>query len=759
MYESIPGELKALPQWVCWQSVPDENRPGKIKKLPVNAMTGEPAQSNNPNTWTSYDVAAAAGNRFSGIGFMFANGYFGVDIDGIEGEIQAYRDDPQSDNIVWEFIYSLRSYAEYSVSGRGLHIICRGKLPPNGRRRGNVEMYENGRFFIMTGNSASEYTEINDCTTAIKSLHEKYISGGCEPTTGIIPARATTSLSQSEIYEAIDKSKQAAAFKGLNGGNWEAYYTSRSEADLAFCNMLAFWTGRNKPVMDSMFRASGLMRPKWDEKHGKGTYGDITLNKAISGCDSVYEPKPDYSVKIGGAKPSKLYSFDDTGNAQRMFDTFGEKIRYSYVNKSWMYYDERKWCDDYLGIIKKLADEVVESMKGDAPPADLDPEEFEKAFAKHMKNSRSSKGKTAMIKETEHRVPILPAQMDAHNHVINTPAGIINLRNGEIEPHDPKRYITKIAYADYTPHTDAPLWKQFLRDIFNGDEELIRYVQKAVGYSMTGSTQEQCIFFCYGTGRNGKSTFINIIGDMLGDYAVNMQPESIMVKNSSGGANSDIARLMGARFVTTVEPSEGVRLNEGLVKQLTGGDPITARKLYGNEFEFKPEFKLWMATNHKPVVRGTDEGIWRRIHLIPFEVYIPKEKIDRRLSYKLKQELPGIMAWAVDGCLMWQREGLEMPSAVRQATAEYRNEMDVISAFLGECCCDGQGSIRAADLFQTYAKWADENNEYKMSNTKFGKEVSKKYRKIHDNGGTVYIGITLKSEHKPYKIGIGKTSY
>ena len=411
MYEAIPCELKSLPQWVCWQAVPDENRPGKIKKIPMNAVTGYPAESNNPDTWTSYDIAVNSSARFSGIGFMFANGYFGIDIDGIEGEIQSYRDDPQSDNVVTEFVYSLQSYAEYSVSGHGLHIICRGKLPPKGRRRENVEMSENGRFFIMTGNSAAEYTEINDCTTLIKPLHEKYISGGAEPTTGIIPARTAITLSQQDIFDAIDKSKQASTFRELYGGNWEAYYASQSEADLAFCNMLAFWTGRNKSMMDGIFRSSGLMRDKWDKRHGKDTYGNITLDKAISGCSTIYEPKPEYAVKIGCDVPirPRLYSFDDTGNAQRMYDTFGEKIRYSYVNKGWMYYDERKWCDDNLGIIKKLADEVIESMKNDTPPADLDPEEFEKAFSKHIKNSRSSKGKTAMIKETEHRVPILPS--------------------------------------------------------------------------------------------------------------------------------------------------------------------------------------------------------------------------------------------------------------------------------------------------------------------------------------------------------------
>ena len=759
----FPNELIELKQWVCWKALPDENRPGKIKKIPINPATGGQAMSNNPGTWADYKSAQAASKNHSGIGFMFANGYFGVDIDGAEDAIEAYKNG-DDDNIVSEFVHTLCSYSEYSVSGKGIHIICKGKLPPHGRRKKNVEMYENGRFFVMTSNNASEYLDISDCTETIKPLHEKYIGGGAEPTTN----RAKTiplDLSQAEIIKLAEQSKQGRMFSDLYNGQWESYYNSQSEADISFCNMLAFWCGRDEMLMDVIFRSSALMRPKWSRKQSGSTYGAITISKAARECRNIYDGRgEDYSISIGSSRKlsddvhnDKLYSFDDTGNAQRMYDTFGESVKYSYVDKKWMYYDGRKWCHDISGAVKRMVDEVITAMSGQMAlyiQSAEDEDETEKQFLKHLKNSRSSKYKSAMVKETEHLVPVVPSQLDRHKSMLNTPNGIINLQNGELTPHDHDRMLTKITHTEYTDKIDCPLWTQFLDTVFKGNTELIRYIQKAIGYSLTGDTSEQCIFFCYGDGRNGKSTFLDTISDILGDYAINIQPDTIMVRKQSGGANSDIARLKGARFVTSVEPEEGMRLNEGLVKQLTGGDKVTARKLYGDEFEFKSEFKLWMGTNHKPIIRGTDTGIWRRIRLIPFLVQIPENKVDKQLKHKLRQEYPAILNWAVDGCLLWKREGLKPPKIVEESIKDYRSEMDVISNFINECTTPG-GSERARDLYQAYKEWALSNSEYLMSNTKFGIEMAKRYDKNHFSDGWRYRNVSLKQNYQQYQIGIG----
>lgn len=756
MYEQIPQELKALPNWICWDAVPDEKR-GKIKKVPINALTGGGAMSNNPSTWCDFDTAVKASEKHSGIGFMFGGcPYFGVDIDGKEEELEAYQRG-ENGNIISEFISTLQSYAEISQSGKGIHIICRGTLPKRGRRKGSVEMYEDGRFFVMTGNSCSEYAGISDCTESIKPLHEKYIGGGREPQAKVRPA---VSLSYADdIVKAAAGAKNGGKFVSLYSGS-TAGYASQSEADMAFCSMLAFWTGCDASKMDVIFRSSGLMREKWDRPQSGSTYGALTIQKAIAGCSQVYSPKNSYSASFKQGEVNaqteqtgqRLYSFDDTGNAQRFVDLFGDKVRYCYTDKRWLWYDGRKWCTDMTGAVKRLADKAVACMSAELKvyeQTDADEgTDMAKAFEKHMKSSRSNKSKNAMLNEVMHHVPILPSQLDRYKAALNTPGGVIDLKSGALAPHDPKNYFTKITAVEYSENADCPRWTAFLDDIFGGDKDLIRYVQKAVGYSLTGATSEQCAFFLYGTGRNGKSTFLDIIRDIFGDYAANIQPETIMVRNSQGSAiNSDIARLKGARLVTSVEPNEGVRINEGLLKQLTGDDTVTARKLYGDEFEFKPEFKLWMATNHKPVIRGTDTGIWRRIHMIPFTCVIPEGKVDRRLKYKLSAELTGIFRWAVEGCLLWQKEGLKMPRAVLEEVREYRREMDVISAFVEDKCTVGKGlSVKSSQLFAAYLNWAEQNNEYRMSSTKFGMELAKRFEKVKGRGCNYYSGITLDEQ-------------
>lgn len=270
---NLPEEIRLLPQWVCWCG----------NKVPKNPRTGGNAQSNNADSWASFEDALKACERFGfdGVGFMFRKdgGYFGVDLDHCQ-ENKAFCD---------EFINGLKSYNEYSRSGTGLHIICKGVLPNGSRRKGNVEMYSEGRYFICTGNIYNpKYSEIVNCTELIKPLHKKYLHTETKNEQYI---RATnTDISDTELIKQARASKNGMLFDMLYGGYWEGLYSSQSEADLALCNMLAFWTGCNKCVMDRMFRASGLMRSKWNERHGAKTYGAMTIDKAITGCSNVYEP-------------------------------------------------------------------------------------------------------------------------------------------------------------------------------------------------------------------------------------------------------------------------------------------------------------------------------------------------------------------------------------------------------------------------------------------------------------------------------------
>lgn len=737
MYEHIPEELKRQKNWVCWSG----------DKLPKNPYTGGNAQSNNKDTWSDFETAVAAVEKyhFSGIGFMFAPPYFGVDLDHCM----------DNQDFVDEFVESLQSYTEYSRSGSGIHIICKGTLPDGGRRRGNVEMYSERRYFIMTGNLYSqEYTQIVDCTEKIKVLHSKYLADTTPK--AIAKPYQEIDMDDAEVIEKARSCKTGSLFQLLYAGQWEGLYHSQSEADLALCNHLAFWTQKDEAQMDRIFRSSGLMREKWDKKRGSLTYGQTTISKACLGCTEVYEPKPksdDTSLAVAMFRrdplqvPKNVYDMNDTGNAQRMRDRFGGSIRYSYNRRKWMYWTGKVWRIDETGEIKKLADMIVADLKAEAFAKDDEKEQ--EVMLKFAHKTANSAGKENMVKEAQHLdgIPVLPDELDCYMDYLNVQNGVVNLRNGELIPHDPSFMMSKICNSEYdaTGKKKPKRWLKFLDEVTGGDKELQRYLQKCVGYSLTGSVKEQCAFFLYGIGNNGKSTFIETLADMLGDYASNAQPDTIMMKRDSSGAGSDIARLKSARMVTSEEPTEGVRLNEGLVKQLTGGGKVTCRFLYGDEFEYAPEFKIWIATNHKPVIRGTDVGIWRRIRLIPFETNI--QNPDKQLKYKMREEMPQILRWAVEGAMMWKEEGLEVPECVKRATDEYKSEMDLLQSFMEACIVidyTAQEAIPASELYSIYTAWANENNEYVMTSRKFFVEIGKKTpEKSRIASGVVYKNIRL----------------
>ena len=739
-YSKIPNELKKEKNWVCWT----------VDKLPKNPHTGQNAQSNNPSTWGTFEEALNACDKynFDGVGFVFdGKKYFGVDLD-------KCLDD---DDLVTEFIETLGSYTEYSKSKLGIHIICKGKLPDGRRRRGNVEMYCTGRYFCCTGNVFDDkYVDIKDCTESIKVLHGKYLF---EERPKVAPrVFQAVDLSDNEILEKARNCKTGGLFQLLYSGQWQGLYASQSEADLSFCNMLAFWCQKDAQKMDRIFRTSGLMRDKWDKFRGQYTYGQKTIEQAISHCVDVYEPQAvsnDTEIALaffgkgqeGVAElPKNHYDMTDTGNAQRLRDKYKGNIKYSYVRKKWYYWTGKIWAVDNTGEIKKLADEIINDIKKEAF-MEKD-EDKQQELLKWASRTASSKGKEAMVKETQHidGIPILMEELDCYTDYLNCQNGIINLRTGELLPHDSNFMMSRISYAEYDNSGKQPkMWLSFLNDVTNGDKELQEYLQKCVGYSLTGSIREQCAFFLYGLGNNGKSTFLDTIADLLGSYASNVQPDTIMMRKNDSGANSDIARLKSTRFVTSEEPTEGVRLNEGLVKQLTGGGKVTCRFLYGDEFEYEPEFKIWIGTNHKPIIRGTDTGIWRRIRLIPFEVNIPKEKVDKNLKYKLRKELPQILKWAVEGCIKWQTEGLALPKCVDQATREYKVEMDILASFMESCLeidyVNGD-LVPAQDLFNLYVAWAKKNNEFEMTSRKFFTEIGKKLpEKVRKSSGMFYPSV------------------
>ena len=756
---NIPDELKQLNNWCVWKF---EKRNGKRTKIPFNAETGEFAKSNDKSTWSSYETAVNA-EGVDGIGFFFEPPYLGIDIDDIDDDLHRFKQGDKLDNIVSEFNEAFKSYTEVSPSGNGLHIIVKGKIPGSRRRKGNIEMYDSGRFFTMTGKTIGKYKDVTEVSEQVfKTIYEKYLPDNTVkyPTTNNYQQNIHN-LSEIDVINEIYKSKQAKLFDDLMKGNYEPYYTSHSEADMALANILAFWCARDYSQMDSIFRQSNLYRDKWDEKRKNSTYGEQTLFKAINEANNIYTPKQQTEDNPLRYALSKLFdnqeetkdfpirSYDDTGNADRFIDRYGNLYKYSYIANKFYIYDGMKWKIDDKGSIRKLIDEMIESIKDEKiiHGDDVTEEEAREFFQKYYKKTRGTQAKKNIMNELMHRRPATPDDFDRDDMLINVANGYIDLTSRELYKHDINKMFSQITNTDYTEKMQPAVWLDFLNDIFAGDQKVIRYIQKALGYSLTGSTREQIMFILFGKGRNGKSIFVEVISEILGDYSNNMQAKSLMVKKNDN-VNTDIARLSKARFVTSSEPNEGFRFDEGLIKQLTGGDKVTARFLYAEEFEYTPKFKIWVSTNHKPIIRGTDDGIWRRLVLIPFDVQIPEEKVDKDLKYKLLREAPAILNWMAEGAYMWMQEGLAMPEKLKEASKAYRNEMDVIEHFIeDECKRVDDGRVKANELYSVYKNWANENNAYKMSNKDFGQKMKEKFKSKRMNTGMYYLGLEKNSKY------------
>ena len=764
-YSMVPEELKSQKRWVLWRR---EKRAGQDKptKIPINAKTGYGAKSNDPDTWATFAEAASKVDYYKcdGVGIMLGNGVFGVDID------HALKDNP---GVVSDIVSALDSYTEVSQSGEGIHILCLGALPKGRRRRGDVEMYDSARFFALTGNVYEGRTALRDCTDAIKPVYGKYLEEPKReaPPDGAYvfereqfakPAAAGAPLTDAEVVSKGLSAKNGSLFNLLYYGQWEGVYKSQSEADAAFASLLAFWTNRNADQMDRIFRSSKLMREKWDRPWGDSTYGRKVIDKAVDMCKDGFVPSArndvTYNPSTGEAVSGKAradYSLDDTGNAKRFVDRFGENIRYNFDNKAWYIWDGKTWVRDTKALIKSYADVLIAEMKGEAME---EPDtKIAESLWRNIKHLSSSSGKEAMLKEAQHigDIPTVNGDYDKDPYLLNCENAIVDLKTGTLLPHDRKCMMSRNTHTVVDTRHAPKLWLETLQGIFRGSQDMVDFVQCALGYSATGDTKETCFFQCYGNGSNGKSMFFSIVADVLGDYALNAQVESILTRvkgSSSANASPDLARMAGARFVRTTEPNEGARFNEGLVKQITGGhDKITARFLYASDFEYQPVFKLWIACNYKIVVRGTDKGIWRRMRLIPFEANFEGSGDDKDRAEKLKAEYPRILGWIVNGCIKWQRDGLNPPKEVTSATEEYRSEMDIVEIFLRENANIRPNSReKAGDMYKAYKQWAVNGGEYLMSQTKFGLEMSKKFKKSTFNGYSYYWGVQLKANDKSY---------
>ena len=435
-------------------------------------------------------------------------------------------------------------------------------------------------------------------------------------------------------------------------------------------------------------------------------------------------------------------TLNDAGNADRLIAAFGKRILYVPELKAWFVWRNGHWHACSRDKIVELATAVARQLFDDA--ANTTSQTDRNALLHWANTSLHINRLNAMVTLAQAQCSASVDELDADPLVLGVRNGVMNLRNGEFRAARPEDRITKIADVDFDAGATCPVWEKTLDLCMGGDAELVGFLQLAAGYSMTGLNNEQVFFFLYGTGCNGKSTIVNVLREIMGGHAVQSAPETIMAQRNSNpsGPTPEIARLAGVRFVAMVETEDGQRLAESRIKQMTGGDAMTARVLHGDPFDFVPIFKLWLAGNHRPVVRGDDYGIWRRIRMIPFTTVIPPEALDKKLPDKLRAEYPGILNWLIRGCIDWQHNGLAVPTKVAQEVEQYKSDMDLIAQWLDENCKVGPHlESRARFAYRNFAEWAKAGGHGVVTEVRFAQKMAERgFTKYRSRDGQRYRG-------------------
>ena len=453
------------------------------------------------------------------------------------------------------------------------------------------------------------------------------------------------------------------------------------------------------------------------------------------------------SVTGGNRMVGGTGRFTDLALGREFVEQYADRVRYCPAWKKWFIWDGTVWKKDECNGIHELMTEFIRGMHRTVAASG----DYRKALEMQTQivkcESLRRREAILMSAQLEKSIKIEPIELDCDPFLFNVLNGTIDLRTGEL--HDPMRkaLLTKCANVRFDRGATHTEWDRFLCRVMAGNARMVAFLQKAIGWALTGDMSEQSMFILFGTGANGKSTFLNLVMEILGNYAKTTQPESFMKKRGESISN-DIARLCGTRFVTTHEIEEGQHLSETLIKQITGQDLMTARFLYGEFFEFLPTFKVFMATNQSPAIRGNDYGIWRRIKIIPFPVRISAEERDPELMDNLRSEKAGILNWMIEGCLLWQKEGLGEPEEMRTAITEYREDMDIVNGFLGECCeTEGQASSKmpSGELYAAFVDWCRKVGEEPYSQRMFSIYLdSMGFRKGRDSQKRYWKGIVLR---------------
>jgi putative DNA primase/helicase len=726
--EDLYGERR----WVCYGT----------DKIPVDPITGRYASTTNPSTWGTHDQATATMLRrgLAGVGIVLTgDGIVGIDLDdcikpkeGAEGT--EYTAEPYA-----RYLLGLApSYAELSPSGTGIHILGLATISKAIKTHLNgigVEVYDRARYLTVTEQPVAGHDiamvniqhivdavadEIDELAKPKPTVHHDAPVGNADRFIETVVQRRIEAAVEM-VTAAPDGTRHNTRLRAarLIGGYLEA---AQREGVTVLTDDEAIRT-----LMEARPPSQGSQRAERRAIEAGIAYGrsaPVELPKptapAVKTKRTAISTAPveqDAPVDEPATDDEEDVHLTDLGNGKRLVAACGDRLCYVSEWKQWLVWDGTRWArGDDAGVVKLAHAVILGIYKTLADLPTL--EQREKAF-KWAQASESAMRIDAMIKSARPYLTRKPVEFDTHPHLLNCANCTVDLKTMQTHPHNPEDMLTRIVPV---PYIDVPIsqrWAAFLRTVFQGDDELTDYVQRAVGYTLTGQTDEHCLFFCYGDGANGKSTFMRALELISGEYSAVASVEALLEKRGDGdGATPTIAGLVGKRLAMAQEMPDGKRFDESLIKSITGGDAITARVLYGSPFTFRPSHTLWITGNHKPRIVSTDTGIWRRIRIVPFTASIPADqrRDSREFDAQFAEDASAILQWAVLGAYLWYQSGVGSCAAVDAATRDYRGEEDLVARFVQAVCVTGEDKrVSQASLYAAWKEWAEDEGERSAS--------------------------------------------
>ena len=764
--KKIPQVLKNRNIWCTWKY---KSVDGRKTKVPYNPANGKNARVNRPDSFKDYGTALKALKGYDGLGIRVEGNIIAIDLDHC-------LKDGKLDQLGAEVVAHFKNtYIEISPSGTGLRIFV---LMPEGFiydrdtyyiKRGPVEVYAAGctnRFVTVTGNVYQEKD------IALEEAGIKWLLETIMPR--ITPVNQATGQPSHESYLSDDSvlavastAKNKEKFNKLWSGSTEGY-ASNSEADLALCTILAFYANGNADQVDRLFRKSNLMRAKWNEKHGTDTYGNITIAKAVSSLKSFYSPVDtgdadedfnDELHRLEKVNPidNKTYPWTDIGAGKLFADYYKHILRYVPERRSWFFYSGGIWSQD-TGNLKAMfyCMELAKLLHVFAIKIFND--DLRKQYMNYTRKWQTHGYRVNVLKDAQVYHPIPYALFDSDPYIFNCTNGTLHLDTGKFTEHQAADRLTKISPVAYDAKAQSERWDSFINEIMSGDIEKGKFLQKILGYALSGDTRHECMSILYGAStRNGKGTLCESVLKVFGGYGCTARPETIALKanNNSSNPSEDIARLAGVRFVNIAEPGKGLILNTSQVKSMTGNDTLNARFLHENSFDFSPQFKLYINTNYLPVVNDITIFTSGRVIIIPFERHFDEAEQDKGLKHEFAspEVQSAILNWLIRGYEMLHKEGLVQPESVIKATKQYQHDSNKTLLFVEDCMEEGANyEDYTANVYDKYRIWCTDNGQYAESMRNFKQslsslmEVRRKRPKIGGEKTTMVIGYKLVSD-------------